>query len=533
MDTSEWRMSDMLDELRGKFHLKNKDADAYRERTYEAQRENERIIAKLRQENWNKRIVLAQHENGDLEVIKTVFAADKDRLERLRLQRHTASGAIEEMDGKVCEGGKVLNMMRYGREMREAKLKELQEELDRMLYLSHNSADQNTTENAISVLENSMDKASIKHETALNISRRYEDILVRLKEDSLTLPAKLDAMEKALLHEKAELKELRQLSKEAIRTRDLTKRQCADIEMELHEEKLARDALLKKTNSEVNSRKAEAGKIERRLARNNFSNTDQDALSLASEQDKVHNTKKKILTCEDAYRMIRIATNVEDMDEVICRIKAQKGKTDGLNKQLSELEYQRERVKEEIAKLGKQFTEMKYSGEQEVSRGQAVLAKLLDLLDKEEASGAKTDEDLVRAANVLVSIRSGVSSLLTKLDEVKLRAPEHNYTQGDVFDQMDLCWKKMEHLLARVNEESRRLHPSSLQCPVFQKFLEEQLPADNIRVKIESKDEKQVLMPEYSFEATQNAPTRQDIKKDGQRLIESKVNPKKRRSRKK
>ena len=110
------------------------------------------------------------------------------------------------MDQKVCEGAKVLNMMRYGREFRERKLDELQQELARMHFLHKNSPEQNEAEQCVTLLENALDKALIKYDTARSISRRYHEILDRLKEESLTLPAKLDAMEQALLQQREELK---------------------------------------------------------------------------------------------------------------------------------------------------------------------------------------------------------------------------------------------------------------------------------------------------------------------------------------
>ena len=65
------------------------------------------------------------------------------------------------------------------------------------------------------MLENSLDKALIKYNTACHISKRYRDILEKLKEDSLYMPAKLDAMEQAILQQRSELKELKSMAKTA------------------------------------------------------------------------------------------------------------------------------------------------------------------------------------------------------------------------------------------------------------------------------------------------------------------------------
>ena len=64
-------------------------------------------------------------------------------------------------------------------------------------------------------LENSLDKAEIKYNTACHISKRYKQILEKLKEDSLYMPAKLDAMEAAIIEQRGELKELKSMAKTA------------------------------------------------------------------------------------------------------------------------------------------------------------------------------------------------------------------------------------------------------------------------------------------------------------------------------
>ena len=78
-------------------------------------------------------------------------------------------------------------------------------------------------------LENALDKALIKYDTARIITKRYSEILDRLKDDSLTLPARLEAMEQALLQQKQELRELKEMAREAMRLRDEAKRQLQQV----------------------------------------------------------------------------------------------------------------------------------------------------------------------------------------------------------------------------------------------------------------------------------------------------------------
>jgi len=531
-----WTLADQLEELRGKYHLKNKDCGAYRESSQDEIREKDRVIADLRQQNWNKRIILAQHENWDEHVIKSVFPEDQDRLLRLSLQRCTATQAICEMDQNVCEGAKVLNMTRYGREMREKKLNELQQELKRMKFLHKNSPEQNEGESKVTELENALDKALIKFDTARSISRRYQDILDKLKEESLTLPAKLDAMEQALIAKRAELQELQVLARDAQQAREQTKRQLSKVEQDSYESRKRREAELSITRKEVDRRKAEAEKVERRHARATLlvDNQDQKAqLELQAKQEK----QEKILTYDMAFRLIRDATHVTSMDEVVARVMCQQDKQAMLKSQVSDLESQRQRMRTDLKHLNQQFHDMKYSGEKEMSMGEKMVETVQQNLDKETEGLSKTDYKLLRAGNTLVNVKAGINSLLNKLTDLTANSQvdQQHELKGSVEEQIPICRRKLDTLLRKISTAAPDIEAAKLNCSEFQDFLEDKMPIDNVRIKLDKADSRLSTLSEFDFETqdTEQAPGRLDIKKMGQKMIDGKVKPKRKKTKKK
>ena len=74
-------------------------------------------------------------------------------------------------------------------------------------------------------------------------------------QDSLSLPPKLDAMEVALIHTKAELKELRRMAAESYVLRDKAIEQLHEMQQETFEARRARLELLEETKAEVERRK--------------------------------------------------------------------------------------------------------------------------------------------------------------------------------------------------------------------------------------------------------------------------------------
>jgi len=403
-----------------------------------------------------------------------------------------------------------------------------------MKFLHKNSPEQNEGESKVTELENALDKALIKYDTARSISRRYQDILEKLKEESLTLPAKLDAMEQALIAKRAELQELTVLARDAQQARDHTKRQLSKVEQDSYESRKRREQELSTTRKEVDRRKAEAEKVERRHARATLlvDNQDQKAqLELQAKQEK----QEKILTYDMAFRLIRDATHVTSMDEVVARVLCQQDKQTMLKSQVSELESQRQRMRTDLQHLNQQFHDMKYSGEKEISRGEAMVESMQNNLDKEQDLISKTDDKLLRAGNTLVNVKAGVNSLLNKLMDLTASSVEQQHElKGSVEEQIPICRRKLDTLLRKISTNAPDIE-AKLNCHEFQEFLEDKMPIDNVRVKLDKADSRLSTLSEFDFETqdTEQAPGRLDIKRMGQKMIDGKVKPKRKKTKKK
>ena len=84
-------------------------------------------------------------------------------------------------------------------------------------------------------------------------------------QDSLSLPLKLNAIEAALIHTKAELAELNHMAKEAYVLRDKANDQLHQMQQETFEARRQRVSLLEETKAEVERRKEDLQTKERNL----------------------------------------------------------------------------------------------------------------------------------------------------------------------------------------------------------------------------------------------------------------------------
>jgi len=524
-----WNLQNQVEELKRKYLLKKKDSESFLERSKLDIEMNDQIIASLRRSNKAKHIMLQQESDADQRVIRDVFR--ENRNERLSLQRYAAVDAMDQMNETICEKAKLLNLMRYQREMRQKKIKELQEEMDRMVHLDKTkSPDCMEFEGTSTKLENSLDKALIKYDTARMITQKYEEILDKLKEASQTLPARLENMENSLRKQRSELIELKELSKEAMTARDAAKAEFAAFEQQAYDSRKQREAELNAVRKEVERRKIEAEKTDKRAGRATLitDQTDQKALLEASMQLEKQN---RFLLYEDMMERIKMASNVTDINDVVSRIEAQ-AKTQGqLKSRVNEMELLRKRLKEEVKKLQLEFHEMKYTGSKKLSSGEAFLEEMTDQMQAEEKNQRKLKDHLQRNATSLCTIRTGIVTLLDKLNIVKLPSPNHNYTDGDVHNQLDMCMKKINQLLKDVGLETVDNPTEELQDPEFLDNLESQFSPTNIRVRME---ESETELSEFDFDEQENAVlSRIDIKEMGQKMIDSKQRKNKRKTKKK
>ncbi|XP_013392455.1 coiled-coil domain-containing protein 151-like [Lingula anatina] len=150
-----WPLQSEVEELRGKVNLKGRDRQALYESSQLERKKNDDLIAFLRQDIKAKRIALAEGVNT----------------------------AIEAVDQKMCETANQLNELRHQRVQRELKVQELQAELDRMADILAKEECDSEEMRHTRLLENSLDKALMKCQTARNISSQYEAIVEKLKED--------------------------------------------------------------------------------------------------------------------------------------------------------------------------------------------------------------------------------------------------------------------------------------------------------------------------------------------------------------
>ncbi|XP_074648927.1 outer dynein arm-docking complex subunit 3-like [Tubulanus polymorphus] len=527
-EKEKWSLPDQIEHLNCHIHLKEQNRKAYFEWSRLNIEQNELTIQQLRGKNKTNRSLLADSIRADTKIIHAVF--ENRKRERLSLQRNKAPNAVKIMDQKLCENVNKLNALQYSRVRRENKLKELQMSLQKVIHINETKTpEQLESEQRIRILENALDKAETKLQTAENISGKYECIVSRMKIQSMAFPSKLESTGSALIQLRAELVKLKVTKKESKEARDRMKLEMAVVEQLYYDDRKARETVLTATKKEIESRREEVERVQRQANRAYWvvdSNRDQ---RIAKEKQQKSERDKQILNLESTIARMMQATSISDISQFVDRYNMQKEKQAELTKQRRDSESLRNRLLDEKQQLQKQYHDARYSGDKRMSNMQANLDEKQAAINEHVCKSSKLRLEIEVQGQLLVKVKSGVNTIVELLKHVRLRPPRRSTPTGDVIRDLDLLNKKLEVFIYENGFHRHAVEDLQviIQSSDFQLFVERSLSSQNCRIDL---TESKTSFEDYSFtgQEDENILTREDIKRAGQALVDAKSKTKKR-----
>jgi len=538
-------ITDEIEELRRKITLLDGDRKAYYENSQWTMQQNKEIVQKLRTKNKEMRLELAKKKAGDEKVIDDAFAV-QDPIRHCAMRGMSGKEAIAKLDQQVCEMKKHLNALNHQQKMRTKKLDTLQTEYGQTTKDGEstvlNSVGQSEEAQQLRILENRLDKMNLKLNEASKIHSTYVQILEHQKEERRSWPKQLDALEQEIKQQAEEMADLHGMLNDAQIARDTARTELSKLEESVQQSKRSRETQLASYKKIAEEKKEHAEKVEKRmLHRTSIQQDDaqhgQQAMLSGEDQER------KITSYEDAMAQIKEATGVTDIHEVVQRFSSQ-GET---QKHLEALKVANEksliRLKEDKAKLQKEFEELKYSGEAKLSSGQKILEEYEDKLKESQrkAKEAKVQEKSLICS--LVDLKSGVEHLADKLQFLKAPRvhgikPQVPVTGDEyVLTILDTCEQKLMKLMEDLSGKDIQDVIKEMDDSEFRSGMEAKLPDHNTRVKLptilgdgmvggfeeedDSDDEEDEIM------------SRNAIKKNSQQIVDSKTKKHKTRAKRK
>ncbi|TPX58773.1 hypothetical protein SpCBS45565_g07915 [Spizellomyces sp. 'palustris'] len=512
-----------LHDLKLRFELLEGDRKAYYETSQWAIRQNKEEVSQLRMRNKEISDAIAKLKKTEADVQSS----------------RASMSELEKFDQKICEMHKKFDELQAEARAKEDKLRGMHDQLAdlrREAEIVKSNLQDSPQAKEIRMLENRLDKAMIKYNEAQAVRKTYEQIVKRLQEERLTFDNQLANFEKSLKAKKQDASELEMMSRDANHAKEVAKAELARLEQQINEERKQREKDLQ-TRKELVKQKLE---ISDKIDWKKLQLEDQTGdLAMTAEANKEHYDEareKKIVEYEENMRLIKEATGVSDINEVIAKFQSQ-GDT---HQHLSQLQKANEARNEELKRKKKEilaeYEDLKYSGEAKLAHARRMIEEMEQHLAEAEVKTAEAKVKYERTAKLMTNAKAGINHLSDKLDGIHLPdTPYLKMSDETVVQILEICIRKLEQLATNVQgkEVPEPVAPQPAApatagetTSIFQ-ISPSQLPVYNTRVKLrpvefeESSGEDEEEDDDYG-----EVPDRETIKKHTAQMLNAKLKTK-------
>lgn len=332
----------------------------------------------------------------------------------------------------------------------------------------------------IRLLENRLEKTLMKVSEASQFEKTYEQIIRRLREERVGFDNIIQSITETLEGKKKEVEDLLLVSMEAQRAKDNARKELQRMESVIVAERKVRDKELEERRRYVQAKidadrsahqRAEKRKDIQHEARGDLSKQEEDALQKAAaaqpllEQatEKQKDTEEhRVTSCEGAFRKIRDATGVADLNEVVMKFLTQEETKKQLQQLSADAQAKLDKMTAEQQSLAQKSEELKYSGTNANNR------KIADEYDaKLRKASAELDAELdrsIRLEKTIVELKQGIANLTEKLDGIRVPGCDMVATGSQIQDTslqevLSQCEQKLVRMIEFVDSVSAR--PSS------------------------------------------------------------------------
>ena len=475
MSKDELSLQKHVEDLKDRMRLLQADRKANIDVLESNKASNKEDIRKLREENKELRQKLAQ--------LQRTTSQDDESQEKRHIEREVE---------KLRKGNDNLKVKstRCRQELEELRDSVKGLELDsRRPHMEDNEYTRN-----IRSLENKLDKAMIKYNEAQSIRKTYEQIVKRLKEERVGFDNQLAAIERTLAAKQRDYEELLLLSGDANHARESALGELDRVRAGYEEERQRREKELRERHQVVQIRRQmlermrQREKMRNELAikaeeENKMASAMNDETQRAIENERLE-TRNKIDIFENAFRKIKEATGVSDVNEVIQKILSQEGTTENLISLTRENQAKIESYNEQKRKLKVRVEEVKYAG---VGGGhrRKMIDDHEDQLSNSMARLERSRTKYERFNKMVIAMKAGVGHLADKIETVREEVGGKSIdlsdeTVAEVLRECELCLSNLIRRIRAGQDERKKAAMTSFSRPT-----DEEEDADAAQAELE------------------------------------------------
>jgi len=410
----------------------------------------------------------------------------------------------------------------------------------------------------IRVLENRLDKATVKFNEAQSIRKTYEAIVKRLKDERISFDNQLAAIERTLKAKERDYEELLLLSHDAYHAKEMAQAELHRFEQGVMEERNQRDKEVQEKKHLVEQRVA----MNKRLEQREKTLRQQQEMEKASERqlkemsatsdltagisgDYAQEERQKILDYEEAFQAIKEATGCVEVNEVIQKFVTQEDTQRNLIELTKTNQDSIERFTREQQRLQASVEGLKFSSggarprredmddiddmeDIETTGPQATLWRPQTIDDLETQLGEAIEKfernrgRFERMAKMVVDMKAGVYHLSAKLASVALEGESIPKTADQSVDaSLGMCEMKIAKLI-RLTEDQGSRHTRILEDEAYEKKLMEKNQSE-ARIKLTDKHDEDDDDDDLDDEEDMDVSHRKQVKYNSEQILEKQL----------
>ncbi|XP_025021720.1 coiled-coil domain-containing protein 183 [Python bivittatus] len=462
----------------------------------------------------------------------TINKACREKRVKMALAEYTVEQARETLSNWVFDRMNTHNILLHEVKRRGKRLEELQTTLQDLIDLETASPEARIQLQTIRQLENNIEKMHFNVVTAEKIYILYVKMLDVLRDELSHFPFILDDLERRVSIYKMELKGMDLMAIDMLEAMEAAKVDMTNTENELIAEKKFRENSLSIQKKQIERiRMKDASERHRRMqARRDVefpSLIIHEGLRGAKlEASKAQIEYQSLVTTE--VEKIKSAVQCSHLWDIAGRFMAQKKSEENLQQQIAESEKKRRDLKAHLRVLELERAQLKFHQSLGFLSSKKLEENLQKNLEKEEERLLRVRDHVSRNQELLLHFENGVDNLIMRLCDISVPGQEGFPKMEDVFKKLQFCEMKLLHLSRMtLNLPSYNFsqEDSNETFVHLRNFLEESTREEHQNLRITFDEDEEDVREAFNFADIDHSyvPGREEIKKQGLRLIDEKT----------
>ncbi|CAK1548089.1 unnamed protein product [Leptosia nina] len=439
-------------EIKKKIQLSDGQRKSHYEENEAEKRQNNDLIETLKKEIKLRLTELSQAK----EVVNDEEAQIKKYLNDVcPIGNKNSDQVIHNLDLKVIEQRKVLDLLKYERGSKKKKLRELEKEYEKLLIESTKSdlvKSKITTRSRkhVSHLENEIHTVLIQWTEAELVKKKYSSIRQALIEDSVKFESSLAKIEELLYKQREEIKKLEYVREEAAEMRIRATAATAAEAARAHDAEHARAAERAYFAQRFEERRRELEKLEKRIFPPAIRPVRQESTG-SMEGEPTAEEASPAQHMEDVFQKLMKLTGVTEPEQVFDRFRGQRETSTRLNYLQQTTEEEKLQLEQAQTALMGELEGYKFASVKDKDEGQDEIQNLKTAIQEEEEAYAELQKELDELETFLLDIKRLLYDLSKMLDLIPEPAmPEWTAEARDIQEIIQVLGSRFDKARARV-----------------------------------------------------------------------------------